>query len=120
MINLRKIILLLISALLCGEIITQNVNAITKDEVIKFKTEMAQQRGMTLEQYQKMQKLEAKGQKKNEIKNIIVTLEKKRQVTDKYTAAKAAENAAREATKYAAAKKVAEEKLKNKFNNNFP
>ncbi|CAM6773363.1 hypothetical protein BJI68_26635 [Escherichia coli] len=115
MVNLRKITLFLISTLMCGSVIIKHVNAMTKDEVIKFKTKIAQQRGMTLEQYQKMQKLEAKGQKRNEIKNIIVTLEKKKQMTDKYTAAKAAADAAREAAEYAAAKKAAEETLKKEI-----
>ncbi|ENV4952408.1 hypothetical protein ACM5G7_002975 [Escherichia coli] len=65
MAELKKLIPIMISALVCGAAVTQHANAMTKEEVTKFRTEMAQKRGMTLEQYNSMQKMEARTQRAN-------------------------------------------------------
>lgn len=65
MADLKKLIPILVSTLVCGTAVAPHANAMTQEEVTKFRTEMAQKRGMTLEQYNSMQKMEARTQKTN-------------------------------------------------------
>lgn len=65
MADLKKLIPILVSTLVCGAAVAPHANAMTQEEVTKFRTEMAQKRGMTLEQYNKMQKLQASTQRTN-------------------------------------------------------
>ena len=65
MADLKKHIPILVSTLVCGAAVAQHANAMTKEEVTKFRTEMAQKRGMTLEQYNSMQEMEARTQRAN-------------------------------------------------------
>ncbi|ENT4210642.1 hypothetical protein ACM5G7_004481 [Escherichia coli] len=65
MADLKKLIPILVSALVCGAAVAQHANAMTQEEVTKFRTQQAQKRGMTLEQYNSMQKMEARTQRTN-------------------------------------------------------
>lgn len=65
MADLKKLIPIMVSALVCGAVVAPHANAMTQEEVTKFRTEMAQKRGMTLEQYNSMQKMEARAQRTN-------------------------------------------------------
>ncbi|EOB4762460.1 hypothetical protein ACIUP7_005085 [Escherichia coli] len=65
MADLKKLIPILVSTLVCGAAVAQHANAMTQEEVTKFRTQQAQKRGMTLEQYNSMQKMEARTQRTN-------------------------------------------------------
>ncbi|HHL9084514.1 TPA: hypothetical protein ACQ71T_002956 [Escherichia coli] len=65
MADLKKLIPILVSTLVCGAVVAPHANAMTQEEVTKFRTEMAQKRSMTLEQYNSMQKMEARTQRAN-------------------------------------------------------
>ncbi|EPR1322864.1 hypothetical protein ACU0IP_002176 [Escherichia coli] len=65
MADLKKLIPILVSTLVCGAAVAQHANAMTQEEVTKFRTQQAQKRGMTLEQYNSMQKLQASTQRAN-------------------------------------------------------
>ncbi|CAD5783463.1 TPA: hypothetical protein J1184_005005 [Escherichia coli] len=84
MANSKKLIPILVSTLVCGAIVVQhNTNAMTLDELVKFRTEMAQKRGMTLEEYNRIQNLEIKTQRANVAKSKITRSEKDQQIIDK-------------------------------------
>ena len=68
MADLKKLIPILVSTLVCGAAVAQHANAMTQEEVTKFRTQQAQKRGMTLEEYNRIQTLENSAQKTN-IKN---------------------------------------------------
>ncbi|EMW3203645.1 hypothetical protein AAEU23_005089 [Escherichia coli] len=72
MADLKKLIPILVSTLVCGAAVAQHANAMTQEDVTKFKTEMAQKRGMTLEEYNRIQTLEASAQRTN-IANSRIT-----------------------------------------------
>ncbi|EHL4624362.1 hypothetical protein O4D83_003136 [Escherichia coli] len=80
MTDLKKLIPILVSTLVCGAAVAQHANAMTPEEVTKFKTQQAQKRGMTLEQYNNMQKLEASAQRAN-VANSRITKSTKSQQT---------------------------------------
>ncbi|EHM3869771.1 hypothetical protein N7X64_004116 [Escherichia coli] len=80
MADLKKLIPILVSTLVCGAALAQHANAMTQEEVTKFKTQQAQKRGMTLEQYNNMQKLEASAQRAN-VTNSRITQSPKSQQT---------------------------------------
>ncbi|EOB4761861.1 hypothetical protein ACIUP7_004420, partial [Escherichia coli] len=65
MADLKKLIPILVNTLVCGAAVAQHANAMTQEEVTKFRTQQAQKRGMTLEQYNSMQKMEARTQRAN-------------------------------------------------------
>ncbi|HFL4355772.1 TPA: hypothetical protein ACG31J_005097, partial [Escherichia coli] len=65
MADLKKLIPILVSTLVCSAAVAQHANAMTQEEVTKFRTQQAQKRGMTLEQYNSMQKLQASTQRAN-------------------------------------------------------
>ncbi|EOZ8847520.1 hypothetical protein ACQWV6_004026 [Escherichia coli] len=71
MADLKKLIPILVSTLMCGAAVAQHANAMTPEEVTKFKTQQAQKRGMTLEQYNNMQKLQASAQRANMAKSRV-------------------------------------------------
>ncbi|EOA8258255.1 hypothetical protein ACY4II_002852 [Escherichia coli] len=80
MADLKKLIPILISTLVCGAAVAQHANAMTPEEVTKFRTQQAQKRGMTLEQYNNMQKLQANAQKAN-VANSRITQSPQNQQT---------------------------------------
>ena len=71
MADLKKLIPILVSTLVCGAAVTQHANAMTKEEVTKFRTEMAQKRGMTLDEYNRIQALETRAQRNNVANNRV-------------------------------------------------
>ncbi|HHL9083542.1 hypothetical protein [Escherichia coli] len=99
MADLKKLIPILVSTLVYGAVVAPHANAMKQEEVTKFRTEMAQKRGMTLEQYNNMQKMEARTQRANVANSRIIQKTQNQQPTAKQIeeqAAKAAERAKRD------------------------
>ncbi|MED8104465.1 hypothetical protein [Escherichia coli] len=91
MADLKKIIPIMVSALVCGAAVAQHANAMTQEEVTKFRTEMAQKRGMTLEQYNSMQKMEARTQRANVTNRTNATSQNQQPTPEQIEALKKAE-----------------------------
>ena len=120
MADLKKLIPIMVSALVCGAVVAPHANAMTQEDVTKFRTEMAQKRGMGLEQYNSMQKMEARTQRANVANSRInytikknKTASQKQQLTaEQIEKMKKAEAAAKAAAEAAAKAKAAEAKAR--------
>ncbi|HFL4355514.1 TPA: hypothetical protein ACG31J_004809 [Escherichia coli] len=73
MADLKKLIPILVSTLVCGAVVAPHANAMTPEEVTKFKTQQAQKRStnaisqsqqLTAEQIEAMKKAEAEAKAK--------------------------------------------------------
>ncbi|HFG2659511.1 TPA: hypothetical protein ACSJ8W_002079 [Escherichia coli] len=108
MADLKKLIPILVSTLVCGTVVTPHANAMTQEEVTKFRTEMAQKRGMTLEQYNSMQKMEARTQRTNAANSRInYTINKTNVINQSQQPTKAQIEAERKAAEETRARQIA-------------
>lgn len=105
MADLKKLLPVLVSTLVCGAAVAQHANAMTQEEATKFRTEMAQKRGMTLEEYNRIQTLENRAQKTNitnsRTKKTNVLNQSQQPTAKQIEAQKKAEEAATEAAEKA-------------------
>ncbi|HHL9082328.1 TPA: hypothetical protein ACQ71T_000686 [Escherichia coli] len=114
MADLKKIIPIMVTTLVCGAAVAQHANAMTQEEVTKFRTQQAQKRGMTLEQYNSMQKMEARIQRAN-VTNRTSATSKNQQLTPEQIEAQKKEadaKASANKAKAEAAAKAAEAKAR--------
>lgn len=92
MADLKKLIPILVTTLVCGAAVAQHANAMTQEEVTKFRTEMAQKRGMTLDEYNRIQELETSAQRTNVAnKRITRTTQPKQPTAEQIEAMKKAQ-----------------------------
>ena len=84
MADLKKLIPILVSTLVCGAAVAQHANAMTKEEVTKFRTQQAQKRSTNAtSQSQQLTAEQIEAQRKEEEAAARALLARQRQSTRK-------------------------------------